>query len=45
MRAAVGIRAHQEHEELGLDAAEHGVSGYPELYPGLWGLARMEDAA
>jgi Amt family ammonium transporter len=30
MRALVGIRAHEEHEELGLDLAEHGILGYPE---------------
>jgi Amt family ammonium transporter len=30
MRAVVGIRTHEEHEELGLDLAEHGILGYPE---------------
>jgi ammonium transporter, Amt family len=30
MRALVGIRAHEEHEELGLDLAEHGILGYPD---------------
>ena len=45
MRAAVGIRAERDAETAGLDAAEHGVAGYPELYPAFWGLTRMEDAA
>ena len=31
--------------EVCANAAEHGVSGYPELYPAFWGLTRMEDAA
>jgi ammonium transporter, Amt family len=42
MRALWGIRAEAERETAGLDVSEHGQAGYPELYPRLYGLERLE---
>jgi Amt family ammonium transporter len=45
MKALWGIRAEAERETAGLDVSEHGLSGYPEFYPRLYELDRMEKAA
>ena len=42
MKALFGIRAEAETETTGLDVAEHGASGYPEFYPRLYELERLE---
>jgi ammonium transporter, Amt family len=42
MKALFGIRAEPETETTGLDVAEHGASGYPEFYPRLYELERLE---
>src|SRR5919109_161502 len=42
MKALWGIRAEPETETAGLDVAEHGASGYPEFYPRLYELERLE---
>jgi Amt family ammonium transporter len=42
LRAAFGIRAEAEGETAGLDVSEHGQAGYPELYPRLYELDRLE---
>jgi Amt family ammonium transporter len=45
MKSLWGIRAEAERETAGLDVSEHGLSGYPEFYPRLYELDRMEKAA
>jgi Amt family ammonium transporter len=45
MKAVFGIRAEAEREAAGLDVSEHGASGYPEFYPRLYELERLERAA
>jgi Amt family ammonium transporter len=42
MKVLWGIRAEPETETTGLDVAEHGASGYPEFYPRLYELERLE---
>jgi Amt family ammonium transporter len=42
MKALFGIRSEPETETTGLDVAEHGASGYPEFYPRLYELERLE---
>jgi ammonium transporter, Amt family len=42
MKVLFGIRAEAETETAGLDVAEHGASGYPEFYPRLYELERLE---
>jgi ammonium transporter, Amt family len=42
MKALFGIRAEAERETAGLDVSEHGQAGYPELYPRLYELERLE---
>jgi ammonium transporter, Amt family len=42
MKVLFGIRAEPETETTGLDVAEHGASGYPEFYPRLYELERLE---
>jgi hypothetical protein len=42
MKAVLGIRAEAEGETAGLDVSEHGQAGYPELYPRLYELDRLE---
>jgi Amt family ammonium transporter len=42
MKVVWGIRADSETETAGLDVAEHGASGYPEFYPRLYELERLE---
>jgi Amt family ammonium transporter len=42
MKALFGIRAEAERETAGLDVSEHGQAGYPELYPQLYELERLE---
>jgi hypothetical protein len=42
MKALFGIRAEAEGETAGLDVSEHGQAGYPELYPRLYELERLE---
>src|SRR5918995_2296408 len=43
MKALFGIRSEPETETTGLDVAEHGASGYPEFYPRLYELDRLEE--
>ena len=43
MKAIWGIRSEPEREQAGLDISEHGATGYPELYPRLYELDRLED--
>jgi ammonium transporter, Amt family len=42
MKALFGIRAEADGETAGLDVSEHGQAGYPELYPRLYELERVE---
>jgi ammonium transporter, Amt family len=42
MKALFGIRAEADGETAGLDVSEHGQAGYPELYPRLYELERIE---
>jgi Amt family ammonium transporter len=42
MKILFGIRAEAERETAGLDVSEHGQAGYPELYPRLYELERLE---
>ena len=44
MKALFGIRAEAERETAGLDVSEHGQAGYPELYPRLYELERLEES-
>jgi Amt family ammonium transporter len=44
MKALFGIRAEAERETAGLDVSEHGQAGYPELYPRLYELQRVEES-
>jgi Amt family ammonium transporter len=44
MKALFGIRAEAEGETAGLDVSEHGQAGYPELYPRLYELQRLEES-
>jgi Amt family ammonium transporter len=45
MKVLFGIRSEPDHETRGLDVAEHGAAGYPEFYPRLYELERLERAA
>src|SRR6266508_3250957 len=44
MKVLFGIRAEAERETAGLDVSEHGQAGYPELYPRLYELQRVEES-
>jgi len=44
MKSLFGIRAEAERETAGLDVSEHGQAGYPELYPRLYELERLEES-
>src|SRR5439155_11361105 len=45
MKALFGIRADAERETAGLDVSEHSQADYPDLYPRLYELERLEQAA